>query len=164
MATTDSTTLADPTGSTVVATVVPVMETSSLDALDAAHTNSLKLIGMARAPGGSGVIERVTISVGADVATGLLLHLFTEETSQTADAAFAPTAAKALTYVGTIETGIWYGSSTARFTTNANVRLSYTCAAADTALYGVLQIPTGTTPTYGAADVVSIRLKARRDP
>jgi hypothetical protein len=162
MATTDSTPLASPSGLTIVSVVVPVMETSSIDALDAAHTNSLKFLGMARSLGGSGVITGMKIVVAADVATGLWLHLFTAETTQTADAAFAPSAAQSLTYVDTIETTTWYGSATARFTHNRNVRTEYQCAAADSALYGVIQIPTGITPTYGAADVVTVALRAYR--
>lgn len=162
MATTDSTTLTSPDGWTVRASVVPVMETTAIDALDAAHTNSLKFLGMARVNGGSGVITKCTFVDAADVGTALVLHLFTAETTQTADAAFAPSDAEALTYVGSIPSTPWEDFNTSRVSTNAAIRLSYKCAAADTALYGTIQIPSGVTPTYGAADVLTVILQADR--
>lgn len=154
MATTDSTTIANPSGSSVVATVTPVMETSSLDALDAGHTNSLKLLGMARVNGGSGVVRRVTVIDKDDVGTGLLLHFFTAETTQTADAAFAPSDAEAATYLFTISTGAtWQDFNTSKVITVTG-EYAYRCAAADSALYVTVQVPSATTPTYTASGIV----------
>lgn len=163
MATTDSTPRLSASGLTVYNTVDPVVETTALDALDAVHTNSLKLLAMARVAGGSGVIERIAVISKADVASPLELHFFTEETSQTADAAFATTDAKAATYIDTVDTGVWRDFDTSRVWATSNKRIPYVCAAGDTAIYLVLQVPAGYTPTYGAADALTVLVQARRD-
>ena len=152
MATTDGTPVLTPDGGSVLVTVTPVMETTALDALDAGHTNSLKLPAMARVAGGAGMITGARLIIKDDVGTALKVHLFTVETTQTADAAFAPSDAQAATYVGTLDFVTFEDFDTSRVSSLKDVRLAYKCAAADDALYAVIQVPSGVTPTYPSAD------------
>lgn len=163
MATTDFTVTATPDGRTVTVLSTPVLETSQLDALDAAHTNSVKLIGMARVNGGSGTIRRATLISKPDVGTALKVHLFTAETTQTADAAFAPTDAQAATYIGTLDFVSFEDFDTSRVSSLRDIALAYKCAAGDTALYYTIQVPAGLTPTYTDADGINVVFLADRD-
>lgn len=164
MATTSATAVvAGDNARVLIQTVVPVLDTNAYASLDALHTNDLLFPGMGRVLGGSGVITRMTIIDAADQGAAGVLHLFTGEltnTTHTANAAFAPTDADALLYVGSISFGPYSDFNTSQVSVNAAVRLAYKCAAASTSLYGVLQ--SLGTPTY-AADSLTVILQAELD-
>lgn len=154
MATTDATPLRAGNTLTVTQTVTPVLDTNAYAALDSLHTDPLKLPGMARMNGGSGVITRFTVVDAADQGVALVVHLFTADptnTTATANAALAVHDTDALTYIGSIASGAYEDLNLNRVATNANVRLAYQCAATDDSLY-VLSQSLGA-PTYAASSL-----------
>ena len=131
-------------------TFAPTLDTSAYAALDAMHTTSIELENMAQAVGGSGVITALRVIDADDQGAAGVMHIFTAATTQTANSAFAPSDAEAATYVGSITFGPWedFNTSRASFT---RAWLTYTCDAADTSLYAVLQ--TFGTPTHTASGI-----------
>lgn len=160
MATTNATVVLSSVGFSLVAvaSVVPVLDTNIYASLDALHTNDLLFGSMARQPGGSGTIRRMTVIDGADQGADGVLHLFTAalaNTTHTANAAFAPTDADALLYVGSIAFPTYQDFDTSKAGSTVP-NLAYRCADGSQSLYGVLQ--TLGTPTYGASSLKVVLL------
>lgn len=157
MATTDATEVTNNSAAPFrgsVFTVTPVVDNNNAyAALDAVHTNNLKFANI----GPSGVIVKLVVIDKDDQGIAGVLHLFTAETTQTANSAFAPTDAQAATCVGSIAFGPYEDFNTSRVSTNASVRLAF----AGTDLYGVIQ--TLGAPTYTTAAGLMLILQVEED-
>ena len=153
MATTDATPLAAANNRALIQqTVVPVLDTNAYAALDALHTLDLKFPGMARAVGGGGRITKLVVIDKDDQGAAGVLWLFSAalaNTTHTANAALAIHDTDAATCIGAIVFGAYQDGANNQVSINATIDLYYQCAAADDALYGVLQ--TLGTPTHTAS-------------
>jgi hypothetical protein len=123
----------------------------------------LTFSGMANSNGLGGVIQSATLYLGSNPTTKPTWDLFLFDTAPTIDndnSPFTPTDAEILNCVGVITFGAPIIGDVSGTGTNMVYQsapmLSYVCAAANTALYGVLVARNTITPT--SADTYNIRL------
>lgn len=132
-------------------TVTPVLDTSAYISGDSLHTAVLTFAGAARANGGSGTVRGLVI-VDKDVQSkaGELWLFDTAVTPAAANAAHSISDADAAHCLGVISFGAaYFASALNSIASTYGELLRYNCAAADTALYGILV--TRSTPTYTAS-------------